>query len=88
MDKPRKPVILPPSYDPVRRFVAAYTVQAVMDYLYPPKCLTPQERLSAIEFIHSPDGQQLIAQFNISPDKIQQRFEEMYYETCLLPEPH
>jgi hypothetical protein len=76
MDRPRKPVILPSSYDPVRRFVAAYTVQAVMDYFYPPKKLPLKHRQSAIEFVHSLDGQQLIAQFDIPLDKIQQRLQE------------
>ena len=77
MDKPRKPVIVPPGFDPVRRLIAAYTVQAVMDFLYPPKCLTSKERQSAAEFVQSEEGQLLIAQFDISPDKIEQRLQEV-----------
>jgi hypothetical protein len=65
--RPVRTNALPPDYDPGRRLIAGYVVQAVLDYLYPPKSLTPSERQSALEFVHSPEGHELIAEFLPAP---------------------
>lgn len=56
----KRGTLLPEKYDPWRRFAAAYTLQALLDYFYPIALLTPSERDSAVQFVHSTEGRQLI----------------------------
>lgn len=58
--------------DSVRRFIAAYAAQAVIDYLYPVSRLERKHRRSAAEFIHSEDGQYIIEHFGITPARIRE----------------
>jgi len=61
---------LPVEYDPVRRFVAAYTLYAVRDYLSPRSKLGQKHRRTAAEFCQSPEGRQLIKMFVPREDRI------------------
>jgi len=75
--RPARTVTLPPNYDPGRRLIAGYVMQAVLDYVFPPKSLSRSDRQSAVEFVHSPEGCDLIAEFlPASPERIRQLLRE------------
>lgn len=58
------------NYDPYRRLIAGYVAQAVYDYHCPPKSLNPLFRLTAIQFMESPVGQDMLILLGITQEKI------------------
>jgi len=68
----RRGRLLPPDYDPGRRLVAAVTLKAVEDYLYPPKNLSQRARHSAREFLLSHDGSDILTKLGIPTNKLEQ----------------
>ncbi|GIK36610.1 MAG: hypothetical protein BroJett011_04430 [Chloroflexota bacterium] len=61
------------TYDPLNQFVAAYTMQAVLDYIKPPKNLPGHHLQTACEFVHSPEGRDLIAYTGRLPQSLVRR---------------
>jgi hypothetical protein len=76
MTKTRRPIrpggVKNSQYNPIRRLIAAYTVQAAIDYFYPTPSLAREHRQSAAEFILSEDGQYIIEYFGITLRKIRE----------------
>lgn len=52
-------------YDPIEYFILRYTLQAVLDYFTPSNKCTEQDLLTARQFVHSAEGQNLIAHFGV-----------------------
>lgn len=69
--RPMKPYKTPAFVrDPWRHLIAAYAVQAAIDARWPTKEVTLPERRSALQFLHSEDGQAIIRHLDIPVTKI------------------
>jgi hypothetical protein len=55
--------------DPYRRLMAAVTVQALVDLLWPSQVVTPQDRLGAASFVIG-EQRLLVESFNIPANKV------------------
>lgn len=75
----RRPTIttkIPQVYNPIRRFIARYALQAITDYYWPSRDLNLEEWFSAEEFVHSVEGQDIIRQLGIPVTKIKETLTE------------
>jgi len=54
--------------DPEINFLRHVTIRALIDYLYPPRCLSLEEKQTAADFCLSPDGQEIIVKLSGLPE--------------------